>query len=129
VSGTLGLSGGADTVLILDRDGQGCTLYGRGRDIEELEKAVQFNRETCRWTVMGEATEVRRTDERATILSLLIDAEEPMTVRDIVIASGMARNNVDQLLFKMAKAGEVLKAGRGRYVHPSKSPPDKNDKK
>jgi hypothetical protein len=33
------------------------------------------------------------------------------------------------LLFKMVKAGEVLKAGRGRYVHPSKSSPDKYDKK
>jgi hypothetical protein len=129
VSGTLGLSGGADTVLILDRDGQGCTLYGRGRDIEELEKAVQFNKATCRWTVMGEAVEVRRTDERANILSLLIDADEPMTPRDIVIASAMARNNVDQLLFKMAKAGEVLKTGRGRYMHPSSEIPDKNDKK
>jgi predicted ATP-dependent serine protease len=37
VSGTLGLSGGADTVLVLDRDGNGATLYGRGRDIEEIE--------------------------------------------------------------------------------------------
>lgn len=36
----------------------------------------------------------------------------------------------------MAKAGEVLKTGRGRYIHPSRtdlaeapSPPDKNGKK
>jgi RecA-family ATPase len=35
VSGTLGLSGAADTTIILDRDGSGATLYGRGRDIEE----------------------------------------------------------------------------------------------
>jgi RecA-family ATPase len=47
VSGTLGLSGAADTVLILDRDAQGMTLYGRGRDIEEIETAVQFSRETA----------------------------------------------------------------------------------
>lgn len=33
VSGTLGLSGAADTTIILDRDQNGCTLYGRGRDI------------------------------------------------------------------------------------------------
>ncbi len=26
----------ADTILILDRGGQGTTLYGRGRDIEEI---------------------------------------------------------------------------------------------
>jgi hypothetical protein len=129
VSGTLGLSGAADTVLILDRDSQGATLYGRGRDIEEIETAVEFDRATCRWRVLGEAVDIRQTDERAEILSVLIDADEPMTPRDISIGAGMTRNNVDQLLFKMAKAGEVLKTGRGRYSHPSKSPPDKNDKK
>ncbi len=31
VSGTLGLSGAADTTLVLDRDGNGCTLYARAR--------------------------------------------------------------------------------------------------
>jgi hypothetical protein len=40
VSGTLGLSGAADTVLILDRDQNGVTLYGRGRDVAEIESAV-----------------------------------------------------------------------------------------
>ena len=39
-SGTLGLSGAADTTIILDRDQNGCTLYGRGRDTEESETAV-----------------------------------------------------------------------------------------
>src|SRR6185295_14972621 len=41
VSGTLGLSGRADTILILSRDSNGTTLYGRGRDIEEIESAPQ----------------------------------------------------------------------------------------
>lgn len=137
VSGTLGLSGAADTTIILDRDQNGCTLYGRGRDIEEIETAVQFDKFTCRWRALGKASEVRRTDERAEILSVLIEATEPMNPRDLSIASGMPRNNTDQLLFKMAKAGEVLKAGRGLYVHPERSDlipgppstPDKNDKK
>ena len=137
VSGTLGLSGAADTTIILDRDQNGCTLYGRGRDIEEIETAVQFDKFTCRWRALGNASEVRRTDERAEILSALIEATEPMNPRDLSIACGMPRNNTDQLLFKMAKAGEVLKAGRGLYVHPERSdlipvppsPPDKNDKK
>jgi hypothetical protein len=121
VSGTLGLSGAADTVLILDRDGQGITLYGRGRDIEEIETAVQFSKETCRWRMLGAAVEVRRTDERATILSVLKEADESMTPLDICIATVMPRNNVHQLLFKMAKKGEILKAGRARYVHPDRT--------
>ena len=58
VSGTLGLSGAADAVLILDRDSNGATLYGRGRDVEEIEKAVSFDKQTCRWTILGAAAEV-----------------------------------------------------------------------
>ena len=74
VSGTLGLSGGADTTMVLDRDGNGATIYGRGRDIEEIESAVEFDRLTCRWRVQGTASEVRRSDERSEILTILDDA-------------------------------------------------------
>jgi AAA domain len=76
VSGTLGLSGAADTTFILDRDGNGATIYGRGRDIES---AVEFNKGSCRWFVMGQASEVRRSDERSEILALLEDADDLMS--------------------------------------------------
>lgn len=121
VSGTMGLTGAADTTIILDRDSNGCTLYARGRDLEEYERACTFDRTSCRWTVQGEASEVRRTDERASILAVLEDADEPMSPQDISNMADMKRNNVDRLLGKMTKAGEVLKTKRGRYVHPSRS--------
>jgi hypothetical protein len=122
VSGTLGLSGAAETTIVLDRDGHGSTLYARGRDIEEIEKAVTFDPKTCRWTIIGEASEVRRTDERSAILSLFKEADEPMSPIDVANALGLRRNNVKQLLFKMAKAGEVVKPpGRGKYIHPDRT--------
>jgi hypothetical protein len=37
ISGTTGLAGAADSVLVLRRNGEGITLYGRGRDIEDIE--------------------------------------------------------------------------------------------
>jgi hypothetical protein len=128
VSGTLGLSGAADTTIILDRDGNGCTLYGRGRDIEEIETAVQFDKFTCRWTALGTASDVRRTDERGSVLDALADAGEPMSPTEIADATCMPGNNVRQLLFKMVKAGEIVKEGRGRYRHPDHTP-DNNDNK
>ena len=132
VSGTMGLTGAADTTIILDRDGNGCTLYARGRDIEEYEKAIVFNHDSCRWTVQGDAAEVRRTDERGAILATLEDATEPMSSKDIEAATGMKGANVRQLLLKMARAGDVVKAKRGRYVHRNRadtSTPDNNDNK
>lgn len=127
ISGTLGLSGAADTALILDRDGNGCSLYGRGRDIQEFEKAISFSKENCRWTLQGDASEVRRTDERSVILHVLMDQGEPMSPADVAGATGMPRNNVKQLLFKMAKAGEVMKTKRGLYLHPASSPQDEDN--
>ena len=132
VSGTLGLSGAADTALILDRDGQGVTIYGRGRDIPEVETAMQFNKDACRWSVQGRAAEVHQSDERKAVIDVLLVTAEPMTPVTIAEATGRPRNNIKQLLFKMLHKGEVVKAGKGAYVHPSRtdllmSTPDNRD--
>jgi hypothetical protein len=65
ISGTTGLAGSADTVLVLDRTEAGTVLHGRGRDIEEFRRAVQFDQGTCTWTVLGEAGSVQSSGERA----------------------------------------------------------------
>jgi RecA-family ATPase len=49
ISGTLGVTGAVDTIALLKREAGGVTFYIRGRDIEEAEKALQFNKATCRW--------------------------------------------------------------------------------
>jgi hypothetical protein len=115
VSGTLGLSGGVDTVLILDRDADGATLYGRGRDMEELDKSVEFVKETCRWRVLGPAADVRRSDERNAILDALAEAAEPLSPREVADLTGHSYDAVRQTLIRMAKAGEVKKTKRGQY--------------
>jgi hypothetical protein len=137
ISGTMGLTGAADTCMVLDGDGDGITLYARGRDIEEYDKAIVFNTSNCRWTVQGDASEVRRSDERGKILAVLEGADAPMAPKAIQAETCMKRNNVDQLLRNMTIAHEVLKSERGRYVHPANShlmpdmgvDPNKIDKK
>src|SRR5690606_28008694 len=99
-------------------DGNGITLYVRGRDVDEKEDALNFA--AGLWTLRGDAAKVRMTSERHKVLEALRDADEPMSPAEIANASDMKRNNVDRLLGKMAKAGEVLKAKRGRYIHPER---------
>lgn len=120
ISGTLGLSGAADAVLILDRDATGATLYARGRDIEEVESAVVFDKTVCKWRVQGDVAEVRRSDDQRRILEVLTDAVEAMNPREISVASGVNRNHVDQILLRLGKSGEVRKVGRGKYIHPDR---------
>lgn len=113
LSGSNGLSACADTTLVLDSDQNGKTLYVRGRDVEEKETALIFAGGV--WSIIGEAADVRRSDERIRITAALTDHGEPMTPAEISSATGMPSLNVRQLLFKMAKAGEIYKAGKSRY--------------
>ena len=130
VSGTTGFTGAADTILILAKGPQGPTIYGRGRDIEEINTALRFNTSTGQWTALGDATAVRRTDERKAILDVLLEAAEPLSPTEIAGAAGMKYANVKKLLGKMVTAGEVVKLKRARYCHPNHRPgvsPDHHD--
>lgn len=113
LSGSNGLSGAADTILVLARDTHGITLYGRGRDIEEIETAI--DRDGGAWRILGAAEDVRRSDERRVILNVLREAADPMGPTDIAAVAGMKEVNVRRLLLRMANAGEIRKEGRGRY--------------
>src|SRR5262249_10822387 len=123
VSGSLGLTGAADTILILKRHGNAVTLHVRGRDIEEAEKALQFDKRTCRWTILGEAADVNRSAERSRALAVLRDAGQPMAAKDIWLAAELRnRNATDLLLGKMAKDGVIVRADRGRYTLSEREP-------
>lgn len=129
LSGSNGLSACADTTLVLDRDGNGVTLYVRGRDVDEKETAMTFTAGI--WSIQGDAAKVRMTSERQAILDALQDADEPMSPSEIADATRMPNQNVRQLLVSMVKADAIRKAGRGRYVHPEntdhKEEPHHND--
>ncbi|MBD8735707.1 phage NrS-1 polymerase family protein [Sphingomonas sp. CFBP 13706] len=118
ISGTNGLTGAADAIIILNRTSQGCTLAGRGRDLEEFESAVKFNPDVCRWEELGNAADVQRSSARCGILALLKSSEKPMSPTDIALAVQADNNSVRQLIFKMVETGEVEKVARGAYVYP-----------
>lgn len=113
LSGSNGLSACADTTLLLDRDSKGISLYVRGRDVEERESAMLFSEGS--WSVAGDASKVRTTSERRSILSALEEAGEAMSPTDIAAVTGVSSQNIRQTLHRMAKAGEVEKESYGRY--------------
>jgi hypothetical protein len=116
VSGSFGISGAVDTILVLAKRASGTVLDVRGRDVESKELAIEFSRESCRWRILGMATEVHMSDQRGRVLAALEDANEGLTVAEILIAAQLRnRNATDILLFKMAKAGEIERVKRGVY--------------
>ena len=120
ISGTLGLVGCADTALVLARASGGTTLYVRGRDLEEREDAIVFDREGCSWTIQGEVAEVRQSDTRKAIFAVLAKSPEPLGPKDIADDTGLNDENVRQTLRRMTGDGEIFLVSRGKY---SRSPP------
>lgn len=62
IAGSNGLFGAADTAMVLTRSRRGdpqTTLNLTGRDVEEQELIVQFNKETFRWELLGDAETVK----------------------------------------------------------------------
>lgn len=118
ISATTGLAGAADSILILDRDHRGPKLYGRGRDLEEVEVALAFKGGTGTWDLLGDASEVGRSSERNTILAVLRAAGGALGPKEIAERGRLSHPSVKHLVGRMVKAGEILKVAAGTYIHP-----------
>jgi len=117
VNGTGGISGAADTTLIMARNDEGLVeLYGRGREIEEIETAITFMKETCTWSVRGNAAEVSMSDTAARIMRAMQEMDEPEGPNAIAAAAGVKVGDVKQHLPRLAKDGKIEKVGRGQWV-------------
>ena len=116
ISGTLGLTGAPDTIMVLKREAGGTvTLHAKGRDLLEVEKAMEFDRQSCIWRVAGDAAPVRHSAERAAVLDAITEAGEPIGPNDIAAEIRMRAGNVRRLLCKLVKDGVIEKAGYGKY--------------
>jgi hypothetical protein len=118
VSGTTGITGSADTILVLKREPKDALglLYVRGRDVIETEIPMQFDEATGKWLRMVGADDWRRSKERNAIIRVLIDLGEPMTPAEIASALGKPRSSgIRMLLLRMRKAGDIIKSADGRY--------------
>jgi hypothetical protein len=94
-----------------------------GRSTREMARGgvfnINFDRETCRWSILGEAAEVQRSGERQRVLTALGKVSDGMSVGEIVAAASLvSRNAADNLLFHMLRDGEVSRVKRGVYSLP-----------
>ena len=85
LNATLGLSGGSRRDLILKRErGQhDATLFVSGRDVEEQELALKFDKEIAAWWVVGDAAEYRQSKGRQEIKEVLSKAKEPLPPKEV----------------------------------------------
>jgi hypothetical protein len=125
VSGSTGLSGGADGILVLKRDrGRAdAYLHVTGREIEEeTELALKWDANLATWSLAGDADEYRLSNERQQLLRTLQNADALMSPKEIAEATGKTVGSVKVLLGEMVKAGQVANPSYGKYGLPSTTP-------
>jgi hypothetical protein len=115
VSATLGLTASADAIIVIDRQGQGFVFDVRGRDVEADTLAAEFDKNTCRWRLLGDAAVMRMSSERKKVLVAINEAGAPIGPNDIAAASGLKPANVRYLLPKLVSDALIEKTTYGRY--------------
>jgi AAA domain len=123
VSGTLGLSGAADTIAVLKRtrgehDG---TLNITGRDVEENEYAMKFATDTGTWQLLGRAADYGLHDTRRQIVTH-VRSHEGARPKEIADALGLVHDLVKKTIKRMADDGQLETDGHGRYYTPEGVP-------
>lgn len=123
VSGSLGLTGAADSVLLLTRKrGEGdAMLRVTSRDMDEREDALRWNAESGHWEMLGSAADYNQSRQRRAILEAVQELcavgqrAGPASVAKH-LEGRVAGNVVRQLMARMATDGILRANGRGDYA-------------
>jgi hypothetical protein len=116
VSGTHGLAGAADAILVLNRSrgSADATVKITGRDVEEAEHALRFDPEHGSWALLdGPADEYTVGETRRQILAYLRE-HGPAAPKQIADALGLDYELVKKTLQRMAR-DEQIGAANGTY--------------
>lgn len=119
VSGTLGLNGCADTILVLKREPSTDygTLHIRGRDVEEQSTGLRFA--AGKWRRHGEFTATPNAKQAA--IMALLDQSDPLSPKQVAehilgkAPTEQEANNMAKGLNRLAEKLFIAKVGHGKY--------------
>lgn len=128
VSGTQGLAGAADSILVLrrERQSEGAVLHVTSRDAREGEYAVTLTDGS--WTLDGsdlagaaQAAHQREAvaglgDQMTELVNVVGRYPEGIRRQELLTLMHMEPGTLDTYLRRAAEAGRIEKAGRGRYT-------------
>jgi hypothetical protein len=85
-----------------------------GRDVEEHELAMQFDKNTCQWTSGGDAQRFDLAKERQEIIEYLELAGQAGP-KEVAQALSKKEDNIKNLMSKMHRQNQIAKDERGKY--------------
>lgn len=116
VSGTFGLTGPVDGLLVLQRvRGEAdAKLHITGRDVEERELALRFQSHSGAWQLLGDARRYAHSSERRAIMDAL-EQRPGLRPKQIAEATGLNHDSVRHLVLRMRDEALVASDEGGRY--------------
>jgi len=117
VSGTQGVAGAADAILVLARvrGHADAVLSVTGRDIEEAEYALSFAADLGAWQLLdGPAEDYTLGDTRARILGYLREVGGA-TPKQVAEALGLEHATAKQTCYRMSRDNQLDTDGQGFY--------------
>jgi RecA-family ATPase len=121
VSGTNGLTGAMDAILVLERArGEAeAILHVTGRDVPEADYAMRFDAGSGTWEKLDGPVEQHSMANTRLSISKFVYDKPGQTPRDIAMALGEDVGKVRTTLSRMVQAGQVRRAGDGTYLPPN----------
>lgn len=117
ISGTLGLTGSADGTLVFKRkSGQ---PYGElhivGRDMDRAEYGLKYHPEIWSWELLGDAAEIKSTENRQKIYDAIKNADKPVSTKEIESATGIKYQTVRAGLRALSNEQSIASPEYGKY--------------
>jgi RecA-family ATPase len=105
VLGSTQMTAAADCVLAIYREDGRTLLKGRARDMDDIDLAMQFDRTTICWQLLGETEQVKQSENAQEILDAMRDLGRAKA-SEIARAVGKNRPNTSQRLTRLWKQGK-----------------------
>jgi predicted transcriptional regulator len=118
VLGSTGLTGVADSIWILKRPRTETVaqLFMTSRDVGESEQVIEFDPDSCTWSLQIEPQSKAQSQERQKILDCLQQTGQPIGPKQIAEATGLSYDSTRHLIRHMEADGSVLRKARGQYI-------------
>lgn len=119
-SGSLGLTGAADTLLVLATEAmsQGpsfASLHVTGRNVETNTHRLNFDKDTLSWILEGEVAEMELSPQYRKIVEVCKQTKGSLSPKQIAEMSGVRYQTVKNDLRKLVLNGNLKKLDRGKY--------------
>lgn len=123
VSGSTGLTGAADAILIAKRarNTADAVLHVTGRDVNEQEYGLTWSPQVCQWTLLDEPVALATMGTTRRRILDWVTLHPGATPADIAEGTGIKPNTVQVNVRRMVDDGQLSSDGTGRYGPPNVS--------